>query len=125
VSGPACLTYCKYCHEEVGDGPCDCQDATKALRAEVTRLQKVNRDSDAWHAKKYAELRKEGADARAEVAELRKALKTFVDLAHAEGMLPTCDDVLCDFVWCVAVRTGAAVLDQGANTYAADRALKP
>jgi len=111
VSGPACLTYCKYCHEEVGDGPCDCQDATKALRAEVTRLQKVNRDSDAWHAKKYAEL--------------RKALKTFVDLAHAEGMLPTCDDVLCDFVWCVAVRTGAAVLDQGANTYAADRALKP
>ena len=36
------------------------------LRAEVARLQKVNEDSDAWHAAKYAELRKEGADARAE-----------------------------------------------------------
>ena len=71
------------------NGKCKGHVSKPELIEEVERLRGVNYKSDKWHADKYAELRKEGADARAEVERLKEFLGFYADEESWKGI---CDN---------------------------------
>ena len=81
-----------------------------ALQESVAGLSALLAEARAAHDAQTAQHVRDVDAANERAERMREALETFMDLARGEPLLPTCEDMLCDFAWCLAVRAGHAAL---------------